>query len=317
METLIEAKNLSKFFNTPKGMLHAVDNVNFTIEKGTTLGIVGESGCGKSTLGRTLAHLHEATSGSFFYKGEDVTHVDKKKVKELNEKIQFIFQDPYSSLNPRFSVYQTLSEPLILSGRYKKEEIEAETLKLMELVGLAPRFASSYPHEMDGGRRQRIVIARAIALGPEFVICDEPVSALDVSVQAQILNLLMELQEQKQLTYMFITHDLSVVRYISTKICVMYMGQVVEMAPAEEVFEQTLHPYSRALLNAIPLPDVHNKKKPIILKGEVSSPIDPGPGCRFAPRCPHATDACRSEAQPLREVSEGHFVACNRLEEIV
>ena len=317
METIIEAKNLSKFFDTPKGKLHAVDNVSFAIEKGTTLGIVGESGCGKSTLGRTLAHLHQATSGNVFFKGEDVTHVDKKKLKELNEKIQFIFQDPYSSLNPRFSVYQTLSEPLILSGRYKKSQIEEETLKLMELVGLAPRFASSYPHEMDGGRRQRIVIARAIALGPEFVICDEPVSALDVSVQAQILNLLMELQARKQLTYMFITHDLSVVRYISNRICVMYMGQVVEEAEAEELFEQTVHPYSRALLNAIPLPDVHINKKPTILKGEVSSPIEPGIGCRFAPRCPYATDECRNEPQLLRQISDGHSVACNKAEQFV
>jgi len=316
MAALIEAKDLTKFFDTPKGKLHAVDHVNFTIEEGTTLGIVGESGCGKSTLGRTLAHLHQATSGSFYFRGQDVTNVSRQELQKLHEKIQFIFQDPYSSLNPRFSVYQTLSEPLMLSGRYPKEQIEAETLKLMELVGLAPRFANSYPHELDGGRRQRIVIARAIALSPEFVVCDEPVSALDVSVQAQILNLLMELQREKQLTYMFITHDLSVVRYISDEICVMYMGQIVEKAPAEELFQQTLHPYSKALLNAIPLPDVHAKKKRIILKGEVTSPIEPGPGCRFAPRCPHATEACRTQAQPLREISAGHLVACNRLEEL-
>lgn len=312
MSALIEVKELTKYFNTPKGTLHAVDHVNFTIEKGTTLGIVGESGCGKSTLGRTLAHLHDATSGQMIFNGEDVTYVNKQKHKELNEKIQFIFQDPYSSLNPRFSVYETLSEPLILSGKYTKEEVAEKTLKIMETVGLAPRFANTYPHELDGGRRQRIVIARAIALNPEFIVCDEPVSALDVSVQAQILNLLIELQKKQGLTYIFITHDLAVVRYISDEICVMYMGQVVEKAPAEELFEQTMHPYSQALLNAIPVPDVHAKKTRKILRGEVTSPIEPAPGCRFMPRCPFATEECK-EHQPLREISSNHFVACNKV----
>ena len=316
MAALIEAKDLTKYFETPGGLLHAVDHVNFRIEQGKTLGIVGESGCGKSTLGRMLVHLHPATSGQIFFKGEDITYVTKARLKELHEKIQFIFQDPYSSLNPRFSIYQTLCEPMILSGRFTKAQAEEETLKLMELVGLAPRFMNSYPHELDGGRRQRIVIARAIALNPEFVVCDEPVSALDVSVQAQILNLLMELQAEKKLTYIFITHDLSVVRYISDDICVMYMGQIVEKAPAEEVFEQTLHPYTRALLAAIPLPDVHAKREQVILKGEVTSPIEPAPGCRFAPRCPYAAEECRQREQPLQEVLAGHFVACGKWNQI-
>ncbi len=312
---LFEVEHLKKYFPTGRGMVHAVDDVTFSIEEGTTMGLVGESGCGKSTLGRTMIHLLESTDGVIRFKGEDITHPDKKKLRQLREDMQIIFQDPYSSLNPRMTIQDTIMEPLKLSGRFAKEQLEEECIKLMDLAGIEKRFRDSYPHELDGGRRQRVGIARAIALMPKFIVCDEPVSALDVSIQAQILNLLMDLQEEYKLTYVFITHDLSVVRHISTHICVMYLGQMVETCPTQELFDYPLHPYTKALLSAIPSTDIHNKSQRIQLKGEITSPINPKPGCRFAQRCPYATEKC-SEPLTLSEVRPGHFVSCCHVREI-
>lgn len=315
MSTILELQDLKKYFNTPKGALHAVDGINLTMEEGKTLGLVGESGCGKSTLGRVILHLLDSTDGKILFEGKDVTKLNKAELREFREKVQIIFQDPYASLNPRMTVYQTISEPLILKGGLSKEEIDKETHRLMNLVGLAERFTNAYPHELDGGRRQRIGIARALALKPKFIVCDEPVSALDVSVQAQILNLLQDIQEQEKLTYIFITHDLSVVKYISQDIAVMYLGQMVEKATSDDLFAAPLHPYTKALLSAIPIPDIHAKKERILLKGELTSPINPKPGCRFAPRCPYATEACKQKLT-FEEVLPGHFVACARVREI-
>lgn len=313
---LIEVRNLKKYFNTPKGTLHAVDDISFKIEKGKTMGVVGESGCGKSTLGRTIIHLLESTDGQILFNGEDITHVDKKKLHDINENMQIVFQDPYSSLNPRQTVEETVREPLMISGRYKtKAELMQETERLMDMVGIDRRLRLAYPHELDGGRRQRVGIARALALNPQFIVCDEPVSALDVSIQAQVLNLLQDLQEQQGLTYMFVTHDLSVVRHISDDICVMYLGQLVEASPSKELFEKPLHPYTRALLSAIPSTDIYTPQERIQLKGEITSPIDPKPGCRFAARCPHAGDKCR-EPQKLEELLPNHFVSCCRAKEL-
>lgn len=315
MTSVLEVKNLKKYFDTPKGKLHAVDNVTFSIEAGRTLGVVGESGCGKSTLGRTILHLLESTDGQIIFEGEDVTHVNKKKLRELREKMQIIFQDPFSSLNPRMSVRQIIMEPLLLKKSMSKTAMEEKTMELMKTVGLAERLADSYPHELDGGRRQRIGIARALALEPKFILCDEPVSALDVSIQAQVLNLMLDLQEQRGLTYIFVTHDLSVVKYISDEIMVMYLGQMVEKAPSDELFKNPLHPYTKALLSAIPICDIHVENKRILLKGEITSPINPKPGCRFATRCIYATPEC-SEQQHIREVSKNHFVSCHCAENI-
>ena len=312
---MIEAKNLMKYFDTPHGKLHAVDDVSFTIAKGTTMGVVGESGCGKSTLGRTMIHLLESTGGQIFFNGEDITHVDKKKLHALREQMQIIFQDPYSSLNPRMTVFETVQEPLIRSKRFSKAEIAERAESIMTTVGLDERLWNSYPHELDGGRRQRIGVARSIALDPAFIVCDEPVSALDVSIQAQILNLMQDLQEQKGLTYMFITHDLSVVRHISTHICVMYLGQLVETCPSKELFRMPIHPYTKALLSAVPSTDILHKKERILLQGELTSPINPKPGCRFAARCNYACEKCH-QPQKLEEVSPGHFVSCCRAKEI-
>ncbi len=314
MSAVIEVKNLQKYFSTPKGMLHAVDGVTMKIGAGRTMGVVGESGCGKSTLGRTIIHLQESTGGQIFFKGEDITHVNAAKQNQLKGDMQIIFQDPYSSLNPRMTVEETVKEPLMLSRRFSKKQVAEETDKLMELVGIDRRMRKAYPHELDGGRRQRVGIARAIALNPAFVVCDEPVSALDVSIQAQVLNLLQDLQQQRNMTYMFVTHDLSVVRHISDDICVMYLGQLVETAPAGELFEHPLHPYTKALLSAIPSTDIHNRRKRIMLKGEITSPINPKPGCRFAARCPYAKEECHKE-QELTEVMPNHFVSCLRCKE--
>lgn len=314
--SLIEVKNLKKYFKVPTGINHAVDDVSFTIEKGETLGVVGESGCGKSTLGRTIIHLQEPTDGQIFLNGEDITHVKGKELDRIRDKMQIVFQDPYSSLNPRIRIESTIKEPLKHSGRFHgKSKIQAEADRLMELVGIDERLRQSYPHELDGGRRQRVGIARALALNPEFIVCDEPVSALDVSIQAQVLNLLMDLQEKMGVAYMFVTHDLSVVRHISNHICVMYLGQLVEKAPTEELFLHTLHPYTKALLSAIPSTDIFHPMQRVQLKGEITSPIDPEPGCRFAARCPYATEACK-QPQKLTEVEPGHFVACCRVKEI-
>jgi len=311
----IEVKHLQKYFKVRNGYLHATDDVSFKIEKGKTMGIVGESGCGKSTLGRTIIHMHESTGGQIFYNGEDVTHVGKKELKELRTHMQIVFQDPYSSLNPRQTVEQTIREPLYLTHKYTKREIDDEVTKLMELCGVEERLRLAYPHEMDGGRRQRVGIARALALNPDFIVCDEPVSALDVSIQAQVLNLLKELQMKRGLTYMFVTHDLSVVRHISNDIGVMYLGQMVETSESKELFVKPLHPYTKALLSAIPTTDIHHPQKRIVLKGEITSPINPKPGCRFAARCPYATEACK-QPQQLEEVLPNHFVSCCRCKEI-
>lgn len=315
MGTLLEVKHLKKYFNSPKGKVHAVDDVTFKIEEGKTMGVVGESGCGKSTLGRTIIHLQDSTDGQIIFDGKDVTKVDKNGLADLRNDMQIIFQDPYSSLNPRMTIKETIQEPLKLSGKYKGEELEVETERLMKLVGIEDRLALAYPRELDGGRRQRVGIARALALHPKFIVCDEPVSALDVSIQAQVLNLLMDLQESEGLTYMFITHDMSVVKHISDNICVMYLGQLIETCKSDELFENTLHPYSKALLSAIPTVDIHAEKKRIPLKGEIVSPIDPKPGCRFAARCPYATEEC-NKPQILEEVLPGHFVSCCKVREI-
>ena len=314
-EPCIEVRNLKKYFEVNKGYLHAVDDVTFKIEKGKTMGVVGESGCGKSTLGRTIIHQHKSTGGQIFYNGEDVTHVKGRELRKLKEHMQIVFQDPYSSLNPRYTVEATIREPLLLSRRYNKAQLADEVTRLMELCGIDERLRLAYPHELDGGRRQRVGIARALALHPDFIVCDEPVSALDVSIQAQVLNLLMDLQESEGLTYMFVTHDLSVVRHISHDICVMYLGQLVETSPSKELFEKPYHPYTKALLSAIPTVDIHAPFERIQLKGEITSPINPKPGCRFAARCMYATDKC-SEPQELHEVSPNHFVSCCRVREI-
>jgi oligopeptide/dipeptide ABC transporter ATP-binding protein len=309
MTPIIEIKNLKKYFSTPRGMLHAVDDVTLSIQKGKTLGVVGESGCGKSTLGRTIIHLLESTGGQILFNGDDITKVNSKELRKVRENMQIIFQDPYSSLDPRKTVEETIREPLIVSKKYKKQQIDEEIEQLMTLVGIDARLRNSFPHELDGGRRQRVGIARALAINPQFIVCDEPVSALDVSIQAQVLNLLKELQMKRNLTYMFVTHDLSVVRHISDDICVMYLGQVVELSPAKELFKNPAHPYTKALLSAIPSVDIHSKMKREILKGEITSPIDPKPGCRFAARCRYAAEAC-SNPQILKEIGPGHFVSC-------
>ena len=308
---LLEVKNLTTYFKTPKGMLHAVEDVSFTIDRGRTLGVVGESGCGKSTTGRAILRIVEPTEGEILFDGEDIRSLGKDQMRRMRTRMQIIFQDPFSSLNPRKTVSETIAEPLKLNGiitdKGKRMERVAE---IMEIVGLAERLYNAYPHELDGGRRQRIGIARALALNPQFIVCDEPVSALDVSIQAQILNLMDELQEKMGLTYMFITHDLSVVHYFADDIAVMYLGRLIEKAPAKELFRNPVHPYTQALLSAIPVPSIHNQRKRILLKGEITSPVDPKPGCRFASRCPYASSRCHSEEPQLKEIAPGHFNAC-------
>ena len=317
MAPLLEVKNLKKYFKTSSGWLHAVDGVSFALDSGKTLGVVGESGCGKSTLGRTILHLVEPTDGEIFFNGEDISKVNSRKFKELRREMQIVFQDPFSSLDPRMSVSQTIEEPLVIYHKEMSKEQRAERVfQLMDTVGLARRLANSYPHELDGGRRQRIGVARALALEPKFIVCNEPVSALDVSIQAQILNLMQDLQKELGLTYMFITHDLSVVKHISDDICVMYLGQLVEKCQAKELFRSTLHPYTKALLSAIPIPNIDVHRERILLKGEISSPINPKPGCRFAPRCNYARKECFEKAPPLKEACDRHMVACHFVDEI-
>lgn len=311
---LIETVDLKKYFKVgDKSFLHAVDGINMKVYAGETIGVVGESGCGKSTLGRTILRLIEPTSGQILYNGDDITKYNTRQMKKMRQELQIIFQDPYASLDPRKSVIEIIAEYMIINKTLpKKREIFNRAAHLMDVVGLARRYATAYPHELDGGRRQRIGIARALSVNPKFIVCDEPVSALDVSIQAQILNLLMDLQEDKGLSYMFITHDLSVVKHISSHIAVMYLGQCVEYAGTKELFANPLHPYTRALLAAIPVIDITRRGKRIeTIQGEVTSPIEPAPGCRFAPRCAYATEACRQE-QRLCQVSEGHWVACCR-----
>ena len=315
MGALLEVRDLKKYFKNRNGMLHAVDGISFSLNEGKTLGVVGESGCGKTTLGRALLHLIDITDGQIFFEGDDITSPSKTMLHQLRRKMQIIFQDPFSSLNPRMSVCEAIMEPLILHSSMSGADMLSEVRQLMDTVGIAERFENSYPHELDGGRRQRIGIARALALKPKFIVCDEPVSALDVSIQAQIINLMLDLQEERGLAYMFVTHDLSVVKYISDDIMVMYLGHMVEKAPSDELFSNTRHPYSKALLSAIPVPDIDIKADRILLRGEISSPVNPKPGCRFMARCNYVIEGC-SEPQVLEECSPGHFVACCRYKEI-
>ena len=318
-DVILEVKHLKKYFKSRRGTVHAVDDVNFTIERGKTLGIVGESGCGKSTTGRAILRLIEPTSGQVIFNGEDVTAASSKRMRQLRRDMQIIFQDPFSSLDPQKTISQTIAEPLIQNKIVNgKAAVHDRVMELMDIVGLAPRLVNTYPHELDGGRRQRIGIARALAMEPKFIICDEPVSALDVSIQAQILNLLQDLKEKMGLTFIFITHDLSVVNHFADDIAVMYLGQLVEKAPTEELFEHPIHPYTKALLSAIPIPEVGiDRPKRIILRGEISSPIDPPDECRFAKRCNYACDACHGSTPELREVSPCHFVACHLCEQFM
>ncbi|WP_024822062.1 MULTISPECIES: ABC transporter ATP-binding protein [Aminobacterium] len=315
-ERLLEVRGLKKFFKTKKGILHAVDNVSFDVHRGETLGLVGESGCGKSTLGRVVIRLLDATGGQVFYNGEDILKYRGQKLWDLRRVAQIVFQDPYSSLNPRMSVSSLIAEPLEVNNICKGAEKEARIRKLMDTVGLAQRLYNAYPHELDGGRRQRIGIARALALEPEFIVLDEPVSALDVCIQAQILNLLIDLQEDMGYTYIFISHDLSVVKHISDRIAVMYLGCIVEMAGYQEIFDATMHPYTKALLSAIPIPKFGVKRERILLEGDVPSPINPPEGCRFAGRCHYKKDLCMRKTPELREMASGHFVACHFAEEL-
>lgn len=311
---LIETVNLKKYFKVKQGFLHAVDGIDMRIMTGETFGVVGESGCGKSTLGRTLIRLYQPTDGKILYNGQDMAAMGREEQKQAQQEMAMIFQDPYSSLNPRMCVADLIADPMRINHTYGDSHGRYRRVKeLMDTVGLAQRVAGAYPHELDGGRRQRIGVARALALNPKFIICDEPVSALDVSIQAQILNLLMDLQDEMGLTYMFITHDLSVVEHISKNIMVTYLGKCVEMASTDQIFDHPQHPYTRALFSALPEPTLEARyKRPQLLSGEVSNPINPKPGCRFAHRCPYASEACRKADIPLREVEPGHFVACCR-----
>jgi len=314
-----KATGIKKYLTTPTSSLHAVDDVDITILKQETLGVVGESGCGKSTLGRAVLRLHEPTGGEVYFEGQNILKYNKQQMKELKKSMQIIFQDPFSSLNPRMTVGQLIANPMVIQGRVNprdKDAIRKKVTEIMDVVGLAGRFQNSYPHELDGGRRQRIGIARALSLQPKFIVCDEPVSALDVSIQAQILNLMQDLQKDFGLTYLFITHDLSVVKHICDNIVVMYLGKVVEQCLTKEVFQNPYHPYTQALLSAIPVPDPDFSMERIILKGELSSPINPKPGCRFAVRCNYAKPECTEDDIPLVEVKPGHFVACVRAKEI-
>ena len=306
---------MTKGLFSPKQIVKAVDDVSFYVGEGETYGLVGESGCGKSTLGRTLVKIYPATGGKILYKGQDIARLGKEEEKHFRKEVQMIFQDPYASLNPRMTVGEIIKEPMeihgILDSSRDREDRAAELLKT---VGLKPDHIRRYPHEFSGGQRQRISIARTLALNPRFIICDEPISALDVSIQAQILNLMQDLQEQMGLTYIFITHDLSVVNHFANDIAVMYLGQLIEKAPSVTLFDNPVHPYTKALLSAIPVPSLRKKRQRVMLKGEISSPINPKPGCRFAVRCPYATDRCRTEEPKLVEIEKDHFVACHLTE---
>jgi len=314
-DTILEVKDLKKYFKTKRGMLHAVDGINFSLERGKTLGLVGESGCGKSTVGRTILRLIEPTAGEIIFEGKDIKKLNQTKLRHIRKDMQLIFQDPYSSLDPRKTVSQIISEPIIASRILKSStDIHNRVAELMSTVGLAARLFNTYPHELDGGRRQRIGIARALAMEPKFIVCDEPVSALDVSIQAQILNLLKELQSEFNLSYIFITHDLSVVNHFSDEIAVMYLGKIVEKAPAEQLFKNPLHPYTKALLSAIPIPELGVKKERILIKGEITSPINPPDECRFKKRCTYAYDKC-DKLPELVEMEPNHFVSCHLVHE--
>ncbi|MBS5879599.1 MAG: ATP-binding cassette domain-containing protein [Clostridium sp.] len=315
-DTILEVKNLTKYFKTKHGTLHAVDGINFKLARGKTLGLVGESGCGKSTTGRTILRLIEPTAGEIIFEGKDINKLSRSELRHARKDMQLIFQDPYSSLDPRKTVSQIISEPIIANKILKTSaDIDARVAELMSTVGLAARLFNAYPHELDGGRRQRIGIARALAMEPKFIVCDEPVSALDVSIQAQILNLLKELQAEFNLSYIFITHDLSVVNHFSDEIAVMYLGKIVEKAPAEQLFDNPLHPYTKALLSAIPIPELGAKKERILIQGEITSPINPPDECRFYKRCNYACDRCKALPE-LKEIAPDHFVACHLVGEI-
>ena len=316
-EKLIEIKNLKKYFKTKNGMLHAVDDVSFYIDKGETLGLVGESGCGKSTLGRAIIRLSDPTSGEVIFHGQDITKLSSREMMKIRQNMQIVFQDPYASLDGRKNLFESIAEPLKVQKVFSNNaDLEKKVFELMDTVGLARRLANTYPHELDGGRRQRVGVARALALNPEFLVLDEPVSALDVSIQAQIINLLEELQDKLGLTYLFISHDLSVVKHISDRIAVMYLGKMVELTDYKTIFNDPMHPYTQALLSAIPVPRLDVKRERIILQGDVPSPVNPKPGCRFAGRCIFATDKCREVDPELKEYTPGHFTACHRAEEL-
>lgn len=311
-EKLLEVKNLKKYFNVKQGQLHAVDDLSFHIDRGETLGLVGESGCGKSTTGRTLVKLLEADSGEVMFNGENILKFSKKQDKDFRKKTQIVFQDPYSCLNPRLTVSEIISEPLIVNKLFSnRADREKRVGELMGIVGIERRLTNSYPHELDGGMRQRVGIARALALNPELIVLDEPVSALDVCIQAQILNLLKNLQREFGLTYLFIAHDLSVVKHISDRIAVMYLGKIVELSNYSDIFKDPLHPYSQALLSAIPIPRLNVENNRIILNGDVPSPVNPSEGCRFAGRCMYCKDICLKETPELREIEANRYVACH------
>ncbi len=313
-DVLLEVKDLKKYYKVPKGMLHAVDGVSFKLERGKTLGIVGESGCGKTTIGRAILRLVEPTSGSVIFDGVDILKLNKQEMRHMRRNMQLIFQDPFSSLNPRKTITQTIEEPLILSDMIPDPDQRfMRVMELMDTVGLAERLVNTYPHELDGGRRQRIGIARALAMNPKFIICDEPVSALDVSIQAQILNLMKKIQREMGLTYIFITHNLAVVNHFSDDVAVMYLGRMVEKAPSEALFANPMHPYTQALLSAIPVPRIHNRPERLLLRGEITSPINPEPVCRFVNRCNYAIPMCSKEEPRLMEIEPSHFVACHRV----
>ncbi|AFG36599.1 ABC transporter ATP-binding protein [Spirochaeta africana] len=310
-QTLIEVRNLKKYFYTKKGMLKAVNDISFSINKGETLGIVGESGCGKSTTGRTVLRLVEPTDGEILFEGKNITELSSRQMRYLRRDMQFIFQDPFASLDPRMSIGEIINEPFEVFKLYPKSQREDKVRELMKLVGLSPKLVNAFPHELDGGRRQRVGVARALALNPKFIVCDEPVSALDVSIQAQVLNLLQDLQKKLGLTYMFISHDLSVVRHISDRIAVMYLGKIVEITTSKNIFTNPQHPYTKALLSAIPIPRYGHKRERIILEGDVPSPVNPPQGCIFSARCPFVMDKCRTTPPPFVESGENHQVACH------
>ncbi|WP_042202759.1 ABC transporter ATP-binding protein [Paenibacillus camerounensis] len=318
MSTLLEVRNLKKhypvrkgFFGKQVGAVKAVDGITLSVEQGETLAVVGESGCGKSTTGRAILRLIEPTEGEIMFGGTDVRSLNTEQLRRFRTDMQMVFQDPYASLDPRWTVQRILEEPLRTHGSVPSGELKSRVEQLMEVVGLSPYQAHRFPHEFSGGQRQRIGIARALALNPKFIVCDEPVSALDVSIQAQVLNLMQDLQEQYGLTYMFISHDLSVVKFISDRVAVMYLGRVVELAPTKELFAKPLHPYTQALMSAVPVPNPGQKKQRIVLTGDVPNPETPPTGCAFHPRCPYAMDRCKSEAPVLRALDTGHQVSCH------
>jgi len=312
---LLRVERLRKFFQTAAGVLHAVDDVSFTVRRGETLGVVGESGCGKSTLGRAILRLHEPTGGAVYFDGENIFDMDRARIKALRRDMQIIFQDPFSSLNPRMTVSQTISEAMLIAGQLSRADIQKRVFELMDTVGLARRFVNTYPHELDGGRRQRVGIARALALDPKFIVCDEPVSALDVSIQSQIINLLKDLQRSEKITYLFIAHNLAVVRHISSRIGVMYLGRLVEEAPTAQLFGAPQHPYTRALLSAVPTTSLNDRRGRIRLAGEPPSPVNPPPGCAFHTRCPYASEVCAGERPGWTRYGD-HAVACHRIQDI-